>query len=440
MAAQQLPPTDELITALKKSLVEPCPVTDKAPRGFDNKFERACASIQRNVFLDAGVQAFFAYVRAEPGVQTAVDRLPHSATEVVARRLCSVKPHPSVEALIHHIFHDAHRGKKRCKILRESNYPGPDEPATASASSPQGSADAGQPHDPGEQPMNNRVQRRTSPGSTASVHMQDAGEPAPINNHGEQSTSSGSAPSVQMQDPSEPQPTSNYGRWGNLGRQLPPITNVHPNNSSLPPLAANAGPGMSLPPLMGRIQRDTRQPTSPRHSQDMTELPPATAATEMDVDQHSLVFPDAKNVPFLLPHDTCAAVVKKGAGAAIRVVFGDTVSHLEIDLYANRIIHLARDLFEARLETEDDRFCARVSGDSVAFFEGYTLVGADRPYAERFLGGVFDLIKEDSLYIQGKAERNCRLISLHIKGNTKDPGCLKPHLLKGDFLAPYPGA
>lgn len=109
----QLPPADEIISPLRKPLEEPYSRPDRAPTKFDEKLKSTCLSNERNVLLETGFQAWFAYIQADPRAQAAVDQLPPPAVKVVARQLCSIKPHPSVEALFQHIFHISFRGAER---------------------------------------------------------------------------------------------------------------------------------------------------------------------------------------------------------------------------------------------------------------------------------------------------------------------------------------
>lgn len=113
MEDQQLPPIDEIVTALRKSLDEPPPKIKRAPKKLDEKLKSTCLSIERNVLLDTGFQAWFAYFLADPRAQAAVDQLPRWRAEVVARQLCSIKPHPSVEAHFQHILYLAFRAADR---------------------------------------------------------------------------------------------------------------------------------------------------------------------------------------------------------------------------------------------------------------------------------------------------------------------------------------
>lgn len=114
MEDQQLPSIDEVVTALRKALDYPyCKRLDKAPTSFDDKLKSSCSSGRRNVLLDTGFQAWFAYFRAEPQAQAAFEQLPDSAAKVVARRLSTVEPHPTVKALFQHIFYKSNRAVAR---------------------------------------------------------------------------------------------------------------------------------------------------------------------------------------------------------------------------------------------------------------------------------------------------------------------------------------
>ncbi|KAI3390243.1 hypothetical protein diail_11126, partial [Diaporthe ilicicola] len=275
-----------------------------------------------------------------------------------------------------------------------------------------------------------------SPGSAASVQLQDPCEPQPTDNCIQQSlaeqqrcTSPGITPSVQMQNPGEPQPTDNPTRWSNAEQQLPPITTAHPNNSSLPPLADTASPGMRLAPLMDSIHRGRGLPPLLGHSQDMAELPLVRRVTETYADGHLRAFPRARNISSLLPYQFCTSVVKSDLLAAIRVIFGRTPSqcYIQIDIYASRVPNIARELFGAILEVEEGRLWMRLASGSSTTFESMTLSGADRKGAENLLGVFFELITADSLYTEelDLGESRTRLISMDIKGNVEDSSCLK---------------
>jgi hypothetical protein len=117
MEVQQSPPIDEIVNALRKPLEDPYPFNaagkPRAPNKFDDKLDKTCTSGERNVLLDTGFQAWFAYIQSERRVQSAFEQLPGSEAKVVAHHLCTIKPHPSVEALFQHILYVAFRGAVR---------------------------------------------------------------------------------------------------------------------------------------------------------------------------------------------------------------------------------------------------------------------------------------------------------------------------------------
>lgn len=49
-------------------------------------------------------------------------------------------------------------------------------------------------------------------------------------------------------------------------------------------------------------------------------------------------FPDARNLPTILPHQTCLSIVKTAQGASVRVLFPNLPreSSLELDVYSSR--------------------------------------------------------------------------------------------------------
>lgn len=111
MDFQPMPPqTVEIITALRSKLTEPAGKSGKTPRHFDSSLKTTCNSPQRNVLLDTGFQAWFAYIVSDQRIQAAVDQLSDSAAQEVARNICSVKLHPTVEARFQHILYKSWRG------------------------------------------------------------------------------------------------------------------------------------------------------------------------------------------------------------------------------------------------------------------------------------------------------------------------------------------
>lgn len=114
MDFQPTPPQNlEIITALSESLTTPPARIDRTPNHFDRKLENTCNSPRRNVLLDTGFQAWFAYIRADQRTQAAVNQLSVSAAREVARNIYSVKPHPTVEAWFQHILYVSFRGTER---------------------------------------------------------------------------------------------------------------------------------------------------------------------------------------------------------------------------------------------------------------------------------------------------------------------------------------
>lgn len=114
MEFQPTPPRNlEIITALSVSLNKPPTRIDRTPNHLDRKLKHTCNNPRRNVLLDTGFQAWFAYIRADERTQAAVDQLSDSAAREVARNICNVKLHPAVEAWFQHIFYLSFRCKER---------------------------------------------------------------------------------------------------------------------------------------------------------------------------------------------------------------------------------------------------------------------------------------------------------------------------------------
>lgn len=122
MENHQSPLIDEIATALRKPLEDPHPFDNsgkpRAPNGFDHKLDETCKSGERNVLLDTGFQAWFAYTQSQPRAQLAFDQLPDSEAKGVARYLCTIRPHPTVELLFQHILYESFRAvQRRCRDL-----------------------------------------------------------------------------------------------------------------------------------------------------------------------------------------------------------------------------------------------------------------------------------------------------------------------------------
>lgn len=108
-----LAPTFELLSSLSATLTNPVANPRRAPTHFDQKLEQTCDNPRRNVLLDTGFQAWFAYFLADAQTQAAFDQLPDSVGREVAHYICSVKPHSTVQELFQHILYDAFRNRER---------------------------------------------------------------------------------------------------------------------------------------------------------------------------------------------------------------------------------------------------------------------------------------------------------------------------------------
>lgn len=108
---------NELIATLSRLLEEPYEAhreVPKAPNRLDKELESICSQHQRrNALLDVGFQAWFACFLAESPAQASFVGLSDSEQQAVARRICSVKPHSTIEIMFQHVFYRSFRGPSR---------------------------------------------------------------------------------------------------------------------------------------------------------------------------------------------------------------------------------------------------------------------------------------------------------------------------------------
>ncbi|KAG8164063.1 hypothetical protein KVR01_005981 [Diaporthe batatas] len=210
------------------------------------------------------------------------------------------------------------------------------------------------------------------------------------------------ATSGQPQTANEPQPVADHRRRSSAEQQSTLHTKSHPNNSTLNTRTHNAVQRPRLAPLTNAFDQDLRRLPPPRgRGPDTGELPPAVGITAANMANNSWSFPKAKNILSLLPNLTWYSVVKSNSLATIRMIFGDTPSqcHLEIDVYAQKIPYIARELFGLTFDVENGRLTMRATESCANMtFEKVTLTGADLNGSEKIFGEVFRILKDDPLY------------------------------------------
>lgn len=107
MAAQQLLPN------LAKKVVEPVLRADRSPIGLDAALESSCLQDIRNIWLDAGFQAWYAWFCVDHDTRAALAQLPESDLHEIACSICSIRPHDTIQALFDHLFYKSFRGDTR---------------------------------------------------------------------------------------------------------------------------------------------------------------------------------------------------------------------------------------------------------------------------------------------------------------------------------------
>lgn len=109
-AQQLLPDLAQKTSALGKKLVEPVLRADRSPVGLDAALESSCLQETRNVWLEAGFQAWYAWFCADSNTRAA---LSDSDLRKIAHSVCSIKSHDTVQALFEHLFYKSYRGDMR---------------------------------------------------------------------------------------------------------------------------------------------------------------------------------------------------------------------------------------------------------------------------------------------------------------------------------------
>lgn len=113
MAAQQLSPDlTQRASILGRKLLEPVHRADRSPVGLDAALESSCLQV-RNIWLDAGFQAWYAWFCTDHDTRAALAHLPDSDLREIAHYVCSIRPHDTIQALFEHLFHKSFRGDTR---------------------------------------------------------------------------------------------------------------------------------------------------------------------------------------------------------------------------------------------------------------------------------------------------------------------------------------
>lgn len=114
MSSQELlPDLAQKASVLGKKLMEPVHRVDRSPVGLDNALESTCLQGARNIWLETGFQAWYAWFSVDSHTQAALDELPVSDLRAIAQFVCSIRPHNTVQCLFEHLFHKSFRGDTR---------------------------------------------------------------------------------------------------------------------------------------------------------------------------------------------------------------------------------------------------------------------------------------------------------------------------------------
>lgn len=109
---------DAALATLSEYLTKPPRRKDKAPGGFDTQLKTTCerSTTTRDVWvilLEAGFQAWYAYLVASSAARGAADALEPLQLREVANGICKVDLHEDMKEHFQHLFHGADRADFR---------------------------------------------------------------------------------------------------------------------------------------------------------------------------------------------------------------------------------------------------------------------------------------------------------------------------------------
>lgn len=105
-----------MVAMLSAYLKAPPRRKDKAPDGFDTQLKATCEATTRNVpviLLEAGFQAWYAYLVANTEACENLAALSHSQIQEVAKELCKIEPHSEIKEHFQHLFYGSDRADYR---------------------------------------------------------------------------------------------------------------------------------------------------------------------------------------------------------------------------------------------------------------------------------------------------------------------------------------
>lgn len=111
-----------LWTELSNVLNSPWLGPSRTPNHFDEQLKKSCKERPRNLWLDKGFKAWFAYIQTDQKTRSAIDSLDEPSRKEGAESLGKIIPHLTVQNLFQHILYEANRGKdRRGKYLPSTN-------------------------------------------------------------------------------------------------------------------------------------------------------------------------------------------------------------------------------------------------------------------------------------------------------------------------------
>lgn len=113
---------EDVLAMLSAYLTAPPRRIDKAPDGFDAQLKRTCEATTSDIrvlLLEAGFQAWYAYLIANPETRKAVDALPSPQLQEVAHEICKTELHKDMNEHFQHVFYGSdradHRSRRFCR-------------------------------------------------------------------------------------------------------------------------------------------------------------------------------------------------------------------------------------------------------------------------------------------------------------------------------------